>query len=68
MPFKGCKINFVAFIPFLMENPVSENIDPDQTPYYTASDLGLHCLPMTLLRVSRVIARTGVRSEGPGFL
>ena len=28
--------------------------DPDQTPRSTASDLGLHCLPVTLLRVSRL--------------
>ena len=26
--------------------------DPDQMPHYVASDLGLHCLPMTLLQVS----------------
>ena len=25
--------------------------DPDQTPRSAASDLGLHCLPITLLRV-----------------
>ena len=29
------------------------SVDPDQTPHYVASDLGLHCLPVTLLRVSR---------------
>ena len=28
--------------------------DPDQTPRPAASDLGLHCLPITLLRVSRL--------------
>ena len=28
--------------------------DPDQTPRSVASDLGLHCLPVTLLRVSRL--------------
>ena len=28
--------------------------DPDQMPCSTASDLGLHCLPITLLRVSRL--------------
>ena len=28
--------------------------DPDQTPHSAASDLGLHCLPITLLRVSRL--------------
>ena len=29
-------------------------VDPDQTPHYVASDLGLHCLPMTILRVSEL--------------
>ena len=28
--------------------------DPDQTPHSAASDLDLHCLPITLLRVSRL--------------
>ena len=28
--------------------------DPDQTPRSAASDLGLHCLLITLLRVSRL--------------
>ena len=28
--------------------------DPDQTPHSAASDLGLHCLPITLLGVSRI--------------
>ena len=28
--------------------------DPDQMPRSVASDLGLHCLPITLLRVSRL--------------
>ena len=28
--------------------------DPDQTPHSAASDLGLHCLPVTLLGVSRL--------------
>ena len=32
---------------------LAKNVDPDQTPHYVASDLGLHCLPMTLLQVSR---------------
>ena len=27
---------------------------PDQTPRSAASDLGLHCLPVTLLRVFRL--------------
>ena len=28
-------------------------VDPDLMPHYVASDLGLHCLPMTILRISR---------------
>ena len=28
--------------------------DPDQTPRSAASDLGLHCSPITLLQVSRL--------------
>ena len=28
--------------------------DPDQTPRSAASDLGPHCLPIILLRVSRL--------------
>ena len=28
--------------------------DPDQTPQFAASDLGLHCLPATLLGISRL--------------
>ena len=28
--------------------------DPDQTPRSAASDLGLHCLPSTILGVSRL--------------
>ena len=28
--------------------------DPDQTPHSAASNLGLHCLPITLLQVSRL--------------
>ena len=26
------------------------SVDPDQTPRSAASDLGLHCLPMSILR------------------
>ena len=41
--------HFYSFV--LLENPVANNEDPDQTPHHVASDLGLYCLPMTLLRV-----------------
>ena len=32
---------------------LANSVDPDQMPHYLASDLGLHCLPTTLLWVSR---------------
>ena len=32
-----------------MEKPVSKQCSPDQTPHDVVSDLGLHCLHMTLL-------------------
>ena len=31
---------------------LANNVDPDQAPHNVAPDLGLHCLPVTLLRVS----------------
>ena len=36
--------------------PLANNVAPnklDKTPHYVASDLGLHCLPMAILRASR---------------
>ena len=32
---------------------LANNVDPDQTSHYVESDLGLHCLPVALLQVSR---------------
>ena len=32
----------------------ANSADPDQTPHSAASDLSLHCLPVTLLWVSRL--------------
>ena len=32
----------------------ANSVDPDQTPRSAASDLGLHCLPVNLLGVSRL--------------
>ena len=38
-------------LPFAMDIPVhyANSVSPDQTPRSTASDLGLHCLPMSFL-------------------
>ena len=49
----------MAFILFLMENPVSiqckglwtNSADPDQMPHFVVSGLDLHCLPMSLYRL-----------------
>ena len=43
---------FCRFYSFDGKNLLANNIDPDQTPQDVASDLCLHCLLMTLLRVS----------------
>ena len=32
---------------------LANTVDPDQMPHNVASDLGLHCLPITLIQVSR---------------
>ena len=32
---------------------LANNVDPDQMQHYVASDLGLHCLSMILLCVTR---------------
>ena len=37
-----------------MAEPFANSEDPDQMPRSAASDLGLHCLPITLLGVSRL--------------
>ena len=42
---------WLDFIITMIEIPVStaNSVDPDQTPRSAASDLGLHCLPISLL-------------------
>ena len=42
---------------------LANNIDPDQTPHNVASDLGLRCLPLILLRVCRSKWVKGKRSK-----
>ena len=44
----------------------ANSVDPDQTPQNAASDLGLHCLPKSLLRGARlkwVNSKDGVQEE-----
>ena len=59
LSFKGCRVHFAVLsllfvILCLMAILLAHNVDPDQTPHYVASVQGLHCLPMTFLRVSRL--------------
>ena len=48
-PIKGVSGKFLL-LPWFTEIPVlnANSVDPDQTPRSAASDLGLHCLPMSL--------------------
>ena len=39
-----CRFNSILF---------ADSVDPDQMPHDVASDMVQHCLPRTLLRVSR---------------
>ena len=45
---------FIITVLCVIEIPVfnANSADPDQTPHYAASDLGMHYLPVTLLGVS----------------
>ena len=49
--FREVRSSF-TFPLFLVENPVNKQCIYDQMPHYLASDLGVHYLPMTLLRIS----------------
>ena len=51
--FSGVGSIFAHFYYIFMENPIANSVDSDDTPHYVASDLGLHCLPMTFYRFSR---------------
>ena len=69
LSFLGCQVYFAAFILFLMDNPVCKHCRPYQMTHYVASDLGLHCLPMTLLgasgnnRLKNMLLGWGVRMQ-----
>ena len=46
----------------------ANNGDPDQTPRSVASDMGLHCLPFTIMGVSRLQwVKVFLASKGPTF-
>ena len=46
-----------SLLPSFVENSIfnANSVDPDQTPRSAASDLGLQCLPMSLLRKATLI-------------
>ena len=48
-PIEGVKARLLLLLCF-MEIPIlnANSVDPDQTPRYVASELGLHCLPLGL--------------------
>ena len=49
---RGVSLLFLFILPLFIEIPVlinANSVDPDQTARSVASDLGLHCLQMTLL-------------------
>ena len=45
-----------------MKTQLENDVDHDQMPHNVASDLGLHCFPMTLLRVIGVPDENGFNS------
>ena len=50
--FRGIGSVLLHLFWFSWKNLSANSMDPYQTPLFVASDLGLHCLSMTLLRVS----------------
>ena len=44
---------FFFFFLFLLEILQANSVDPDQMLHFAASDLGLHCLPMSRKRDAR---------------
>ena len=51
--FKGVGSILSLLFFFLWKILLAKKVDSDQTPHNVASDLGLHCLPMSLLRDSK---------------
>ena len=47
-----------------METYVTNSGEPDQTPHFAASDLVLHCLPMSHKMDVRLIRVTSLRLNG----
>ena len=55
-PFKGCLMVFFIFIQILIENSVSQKWRPtSEVICPAASDLGLHCLPVSHKKETRLM-------------
>ena len=52
---KGCWVAFFILFKFELNILQENSADPDQTPLYVASDLGLYCLPMSHIKDARLI-------------
>ena len=51
--FRGVGFIFSLLFYFLWKILLTNSVDRDQMPHDVASDPGLHCLPVTLIWVSR---------------
>ena len=53
--YKGYLVSVYCLLPYFIEipDPKSNSVDPDQMPQSAASDLDLHCLPMSILCAAR---------------
>ena len=47
--FRGIRSIISLLFYFRWKTLLANSVDPDQMPHYMASDLGIHCLPITLL-------------------
>ena len=52
---RGVWLVFIIIIFAEISELNANSVDPDQMPHSAVSDLGLHCLPMSLLWGARVI-------------
>ena len=44
----GSILSLLFYMYFRLNILLANNVGPDQMPHYVASDLGLHCLPITV--------------------
>ena len=62
--YKGCLVSFIILSCFIEISELNANsVDPDQTPHSAASDLGLHCFPVSLSWDSRRIWVNGLKKR-----